>query len=150
VLEGTITLTGTLALVPASVSSFYSHLLRVTIATNATEDLTGSGVVEDASPVYSDSGAWLAFGRKPLQAAAWTPGRQLWLMRADGSGARPLTDAPLYHHSAFAWGPDEQRLATMRFNATDPSEPAEIWLVNVDGSGARRLVAGGYSPEWLP
>jgi len=157
-LDNAITLTGTLAVtdnVPINVAGFYSHLFQVTVATNAAVDLSassggGPGVVEDASPVYSLDGAWLAFGRKPLQGATWTPGRQLWLMRADGSEARPLTAEPPYNHSAFAWNPDSQRLAYMRLDATDPNALAEIWLIHVDGSGARRLVAGGFSPEWLP
>ena len=152
-LENAITLTGTLAVtenIPVNVAGFYSHLLRATIATNATQDLSGPGVVEDASPVYSVAGDWLAFGRKPLEGEAWLPGRQLWLMRADGSEARPLTDAPEYNHSAFAWHPDGRRLVFMRFNAIDPNAAAEIWLINADGTGARRLVTGGYLPEWLP
>jgi Tol biopolymer transport system component len=130
---------------------FYSHLLRVTIATNATENLSGPGVVEDASPVYAPSGEWLAFARKGLAPDQWTPGRQLWLMRADGSDAHPLTADPLYHHSAFAWSPEGTAIAYMRFNAVDPSTPAEIWTTDVgDGSRARRWVSGGYLPAWLP
>ena len=132
---------------------FFSHLLRVTIATNATANLSGGGVVEDASPVYSPSGEWLAFARKSLDQAQWTPGRQLWLMRADGSDAQPLTSEPLYHHSAFVWSPDGRALVYMRNNAVTPGLPAEIWTINVegaDGTGARQLVVGGYLPEWMP
>jgi TolB protein len=152
-LEDAITLTGTLAVtdnVPVEVAGFYSHLIRVTLATNATQDLSGLGVVEEASPVYSVAGDWLAFGRKPLEAEQWQPGRQLWLMRPDGSEARPLTDAPEYNHSAFAWNPDGRRLVYMRFNAIDPNAAAEIWLIDITDSGMRRLAAGGYAPEWLP
>lgn len=140
-----------------STDKFFSHLLRVTIATNATENLSGEGVVEDASPVYSPDGAWLAFARKGLDPEQWTPGRQLWLMRADGSDARPLTNEPLYHHSAFVWNPDGRRLVYMRNNAVTPGLPAEIWTINVadplqgaDGTGARKLVSGGYLPQWMP
>jgi len=130
--------------------TFYSQLLRVTIATNATENMSGEGVVEDASPVYSPDGEWLAFARKGLAPGQWTPGRQLWLMRADGSDARPLTNEPLYHHSAFVWSPDGRTLIYMRHNAATPGLPAEIWTVNSDGAGARKLVEGGYLPEWMP
>lgn len=148
-----ITLTGTLAVsdnVPVEVTGFYSHLLRVTVASNAVQDLTGQGVVEDASPVYSGDGAWVAFGRRPIEGQAWQPGRQLWLMRPDGGDAHALTQAPEYHHTAFRWSPDGQRLAYMRFNAVDPNEPAEIWLIQADGAGARRVTTAGYRPEWLP
>ena len=135
---------------PEHTDKFFSRLLRVTIATNATENLSGEGVVEDASPVYSPDGVWLAFARKSLDQARWTPGRQLWLMRADGSDARPLTNEPLYHHSAFVWSPDGRRLIYMRSNAVTPGLPAEIWTINSDGTGARKLVEGGYLPQWMP
>ena len=129
---------------------FFSHLLRVTIATNESRDLSGPGIVEDGSPAYSPTGAWLAFGRKGLAAGDWTPGRQLWLMRADGTQAHALSSEPLYNHSAFQWSVDEAQIVYMRFNAAEPGTPAEIWIVNADGSGPRKLAAGGYLPQWTP
>ena len=129
---------------------FFSHLLRVTITTNEMRNLSGEGIVEDASPAYSPSGAWLAFGRKGLAAGQWTPGRQLWLMRADGTEAHALTSEPLYNHSAFQWSADEQQIVYMRFNAAEPGTPAEIWIITADGTGPRQLMAGGYLPQWLP
>jgi len=139
---------------------FFSRLLSVTIVTNEAVNLSGEGVVDDASPVYAPSGEWLAFGRRALgavYAATWTPGRQLWLMRPDGSDAHALTQEPLYNHSAFAWNPEGTALAYMRFNAADPGAPAEIWVVNVEAAGpsgaevsSARKLASGYLPEWLP
>ena len=134
---------------------FYNYLLRVNIATNETVNLSGAGMLEDASPTYSPRGEWLAFGRTLQINNQWTPGRQLWLMRPDGSRAHPLTGDPLYNHSAFTWSPDGALIAYMRFNTSDPGAPAETWLIDVDvangaaGAGPRKLVQG-YLPEWLP
>jgi Tol biopolymer transport system component len=133
-----------------TVAGLYSRLVQVTVATNATQSISGDGVVEDVAPVYSGSGAWLVFARKGLTRETWTPGRQLWLMRADGSEARALTTAGDYHHSAFAWGPEDRWLLFMRSNAIDPGEPVEIWLMNADGAAPRRLVRGGFAPQWVP
>jgi Tol biopolymer transport system component len=143
---------------PAELSGgFYTYLTRVTIATNERQTLSGPEVVDDASPAYSPSGAWLAFGRKLQVQSQWTPGRQLWLMHPDGSDAHALTDDPLYNHSAFTWSPDGQRLAYMRFNTDNIEAPAEIWLTGVDSAGqlgagnaGPRRLAQGYLPEWLP
>ncbi len=138
---------------PEGSAQIYNYLVKVTIATNAAQTLSGDKLVDDASPVYSPSGAWLAFGRKSIFAGQWTPGRQLWLMRADGSEARALTHDPLYNHSAFRWGPDGTVLVYMRFNVADPSAPAEIWLAEVNLQAASadvRRLAEGYLPEWLP
>jgi Tol biopolymer transport system component len=131
----------------------YNYLVKTTIATNATQNLSGANLVDDASPAYTPSGAWLAFGRKSISAGQWTPGRQLWLMRPDGSEAHALTNDPLYNHSAFRWGPDGAALAYMRFNVANPSAPAEIWLADITaqaGSANARRLVNGYLPEWLP
>jgi Tol biopolymer transport system component len=139
------------------VGGFYTYLTRVTIATNARQTLSGPEVVDDSSPAFAPAGAWLAFGRKLQVREQWTPGRQLWLMRPDGSDAHALTADPLYNHSAFTWSPDGQLLAYMRFNTDDIEAPAEIWLTSVDAAGrlgagdaGPRRLAQGYLPEWLP
>jgi Tol biopolymer transport system component len=129
---------------------FYSHLYRVAVAANLVTDLSGeAALVTDGSPVFSPSGEWLVFGRRGLTPQTWTLGRQIWLMRADGSEPRPLTDAPTFNHSAFVWSPDETALIYMRYNAGDPAAPAEIWMMNREGANAHRIVTG-YLPEWAP
>jgi Tol biopolymer transport system component len=135
--------------------ALYTHLALVFLATNELVSLSGDAeLVDDGSPAFSPDGAWLAFGRKQVVLGQWTPGRQLWLMRPDGSAARALSDNPLYNHSAFAWSPDGAWLAYMRFKTDEPAAPAEIWLVGVDGAGQvtadPRRLAVGYLPDWLP
>ena len=48
--------------------------------------------VEDGAPVWSPDGEWLAFRRNINDGPGATLTKQLWLMRADGSEARPLTN----------------------------------------------------------
>jgi hypothetical protein len=134
----------------ASDFDFVSRLVAVDIRTNQARNLSGDRVVEDAAPVYSPDGQWLVFTRRFLDATGWTPGRQLWRMRADGSDAQRITpDGDLYHHMAVRWSPDGTRLAYMRSLAENPAGLIEIWVSNADGSQARRLTAG-FEPEWLP
>lgn len=131
------------------VDHFYSRLVRVEVATNQTRALSGEALVTDASPVFSPSGAWIAFGRRQLTPALWTLGRQLWLMRADGGEAHALTNAPTHNHSAFVWSADEATVFYMRYNAGDPVAPVEIWSIQRDGSNAHAIVTG-YLPRWVP
>lgn len=127
-----------------------SHLIQFDRQTGQTKDLTQAEDLEDASPAYSPDGANLALARKSLDIKSWTPGRQLWIMQADGSDARQLTDDPSYNHYDFAWSPDGDQLAFVRFNQTVMIEPPELWVINPDGSAAQKLVVGGYTPQWIP
>lgn len=128
---------------------FYSHLLRVNVATNEMLDLSGEALVEDLSAAYSPTGEWIAFARKFVD-ERWTPGRQLWLMRADGGDQHPLTADPNYNHSAILWSRDGRSLIFQRFDVTAAATPAEIWAINADGADLRRIISGGYLPAWLP
>jgi TolB protein len=135
---------------PETAPDFFSHLIRVEAATRRQVDLSSEPMVEDAAAVPAPDGAWIAFGRKYLDAARWTPGRQLWLMRPDGSQAHALTSDGDFHHSAFAWSPDSQRLAYTRFDLATPGALPELWSINADGSAPQRLATGAYAPAWLP
>lgn len=133
-----------------------SHLLRFDLpapgssASPSPRDLTQDVALEDTDPVYSPDGRWIAFGRKYLDLVHWTPGRQLWVMAADGTRASPLTAEPLYNHYNFAWSPDGELIAYMRFHQTVLTLPPELWIVGADGTHPLQLVIGGYAPQWAP
>ena len=127
-----------------------SHLIEYQLNQDATQDLSGSEVVEDAFPAYSPDGARLAFARRYLDTVRWTPGRQLWLMQADGTQPQAMTDDPFHNYFDFTWSPDGKQLAFVRFHQTELTEPPEIWMMEAGTASSRRLVSGGYSPQWLP
>ena len=102
-----------------------------------------SGVADNAA-AFSPDGAWIAFGRTPANTAA---GRRLWLMRADGSDARPLTNDPAVTHGPPVWSPDGRTLLFQRYDPAE--ETTSVWRLDV-ATGAETLVAeGGYLPGWL-
>lgn len=130
---------------------FFSHLYRVEVETGLRTDLSApaAGFVEDASPAYSPDGLWLAFARKSLEPDEWSLGRQLWLMRADGSAARALTDDPAYNHAQIAWRPDSLALAFVRSDQRGLGQPSEIWWYDLESGEYEMLVEGGYAPQWI-
>jgi Tol biopolymer transport system component len=131
---------------------FYSHLYRFDLQTGTSVDISAEAesLVEDASPVYSPDGRWIAFGRKYLEQDEWTLGRQVWVMRTDGSLATKLTLESTFNHSSLAWRPDASALAYMRADQTDFTKPAEIWVLEMDGLTSELLVVSGYLPTWIP
>ena len=133
---------------PRDQADFFSHLYRIEATTLNIRDLS-LGTVEDASPVYSPDGEWIAFGRKFLD-ERWTPGRQVWMMKADGSQPRQITDDPDFSHASLVWNPDSSRLAYMRLSQSDPNEMPEIWMTSREGERHEFLVEGGYLPQWIP
>ncbi len=131
-----------------------SRLQVYQIGGRRVETLTEDPLAEDFWPAFSPDGSILAFTRRFLDEARWTPGRQIWLMSLPGGGTapvqiQPLTDAGDYLYTWLTWHPEGDRLAAVRFNVTLLTEPSEIWLLGLDGS-AIRLVIGGFQPQWIP
>jgi Tol biopolymer transport system component len=133
-------------------AGYYSHLYQTDVTTGGTQDISpGDSVqVEDASPVFSPNGEQLAFARKYLDSARWTPGRQLWLSDLAGNSSRMLTAQPNYTYSSISWNPDSVHLAYMRRDSSNLAHEPEIWWLDLDTMEAALLVSGGYLPQWIP
>jgi Tol biopolymer transport system component len=131
---------------------FYSHLFRQSINFGLREDLSSVEfeLVEDASPVLSPDGKWIAFSRKHLQEDLWTPGRQVWIMRTDGSDATQVTDTPDYNHSTLAWNPEGTALSFVRINQSDFAAGPEVWIYEFETDSMKFLSNGGFLPQWIP
>jgi dipeptidyl aminopeptidase/acylaminoacyl peptidase len=88
---------------------------------------------------WSPDGQRIAFIRIPDSATPFTVG-ELWVMDADGSGARPLAEADAGHGTPPAWSPDGQYVAFVaRENAEDALADvsptaliSNLYLVNAD------------------
>ncbi len=91
---------------------------------------------------WSPDGQWLVFdGPKGSR-------EDLYLIRADGSGYRQLTDAP-FQHRVPRWSPDGSRIAFY----SNRGGTSQIWTIRPDGSGLEPVSAfrrGALYPTWAP
>ncbi len=127
-----------------------AHVLRFDLARQTQTDLTHDWHWEDALPAPDPTGRYLAFARKDLRIAAWTPGRQAWLYDLQTGTARPLSQDAAYNHLDFAWSPDGQILVYVRTPQLDLSASPELWLYDMRTHTASRLLEGAYAPQWIP
>jgi dipeptidyl aminopeptidase/acylaminoacyl peptidase len=98
-----------------------------------------SGII--AHTTWSPDGQWVAYDEIP-------PGgdgrSQIALIRADGTGRRPLFATPNGYDTSPAWSPDGSSLAFVRRSAAPPPAGAvaavgEVWAATRDGRIGRRL-----------
>jgi dipeptidyl aminopeptidase/acylaminoacyl peptidase len=138
---------------------FFSHLHEVRVDDGSETDISGDAnlLVEDSGPAFSPDGQWIVFSRRSLSPASWTPGRQIWRMRADGSEPTRLTDEPELNHAAVSWSPDGTRLAFVLFDQLNPTQPSRMawsWADGRPGGPVSLPEAnprqGGYTPRWIP
>jgi|RhiMethySRZTD1v2_1073278.scaffolds.fasta_scaffold268124_2 Tol biopolymer transport system component len=94
-----------------------------------------SGGDLDTNPVFSPEGDRIAFERTE---PALDPSAQIWLMNADGTGTRPLTDEESVHEASQpAWSPDGSTVAYVE--GGEPGGTAGLVVIGADGSSTRQL-----------
>jgi len=131
---------------------FFSHIYQTALPVGPSVDLSGTMLesVEDSSPSVSPDGNWIAFTRKYLSPEMWTLGRQLWIMRADGSNPRQLTDDPAFTISSPVWRTDSEALVYVRVNEADYTQASELWWLDMETGAVQQILMGGFEPGWIP
>ena len=111
-------------------------------------DLFGSGLTilgEGTTPAWSPDGRQLVFARRSGGRA------HLFVAKADGTGATPITDGP-QDDVEPAWSPDGKSIAFCSGELLDDgTRHANIFVVHADGSGLHQLTEGDHDacrPSW--
>jgi TolB protein len=122
--------------------------------------------VDHGAPPASSGGGTPPTPQPELAPATGLTGRivyasvqgDLWVVEADGSDRRRLTDSGAGIDSSPTWSPDGRRVAFRTTRGASPPgvDPSNIFVINADGSGERQLTpargaaAGGLFPAWSP
>ena len=77
-------------------------------------------------------------------------GKQVWLMRPDGSEQTPITDNPEIHFGRPVWSPDGRFLTFQGYALAEPGADPGIYLYDTESATLTRLTATGIQPAWLP
>lgn len=108
--------------------------------------LTRTADDQEIDPTWSPDAKWIAF------AVAYPPAQQgIWLLRADGTGARvPVTSGDDRNP---AWSPDGSKIAFERYDAE--METDQILVVPAGGGAATNVssdpgVFSDLEPAWSP
>lgn len=75
---------------------------------------------------------------------------QIYVMNADGTGAKRLTNFTTGDACGPVWSHDGKKIAFYAFALTNPRRNPEIWVMNPDGSDSKRLTDHGIDPAWSP
>lgn len=95
----------------------------------------GEAVPLVTSPGHDTGVAWSPDGARLAFVSDRDGDEEIYVVNADGSGERQLTDLPDASATGAAWSPDGSRLS---FVAHD-GEQSDVWVVNADGSGLLKL-----------
>jgi Tol biopolymer transport system component len=98
-------------------------------------------------PAWSPQGDWLAVS---LRTASGGPGKELWLMRPDGSEARPIASDPAYTYGSYRWDPWGQNLVIQRVSLGTPFPKPEIVVWNMATDEIRIRAVDATLAHWLP
>ncbi len=110
--------------------------------TGAISDLT-DGTYADHNPAWSPDGEWIAFSRQAEQAEE----QRIWVMRSDGSMARPLTSNSPYQDTRPVWSPDGQHIAFIRSSSTGTSG---VWVGDLAGGEPWLVREAASQVAWVP
>ncbi len=138
--------------------SLVVRLVRIDLETDELLDISGGDeedwfLVKDVAPAWSPGGGWIAVARQYLDAERWTPGRQIWLTRPDGTEAYALLVEPMGDHYAYAWRPDGAALAYVRSDLSEGPQPVpdvSVWVYDLVQREPGLVARDGVLPRWLP
>jgi TolB protein len=123
------------------IQDIYRAAVDGSVFENLTKEPTG-----DVLPAFSPDGSQVVF------ASERDGNLEIYVMNADGSDPRNLSNLPDRFDWEPVWSPDGTQIAFVSISLADQSD-AEIYVMNADGSDVHAVTSGGGAegfPVWSP
>jgi len=100
--------------------------------------LIAGGMSFDSQPKFSPDGQWIAF------LSDREGSENIWIMKADGSGAKQVSKDPNNEFASPSWDPDGKYIyvSKTKFGIG----PREIWMYHVDGGSGVQITKAKPTP----
>lgn len=129
---------------------FFTHVMRYDMADGTLTDLTTVPRAGDTWATWSPDEQWVAVVRRIYGGPGAAVGDQVWLMRPNGSEARPLTDVSEVIHGKPVWSPDSRYVVFQRYPLAGSDAKAGIWVLDMTSETLKQIAPTGNWPVWLP
>jgi Tol biopolymer transport system component len=125
---------------------FVTQLYLYDLASETLTNINANENMENILAAWSPDGKSIAVVRRDLSIPR---GDQIWLMRADGSDARVITDTPAVLHGSLNWSPDGQYILYDLYLLDSFPLTSRLEMVNVKNKQVANLNVIGYNPKWI-
>ena len=125
---------------------FVTQLFLYDLASETLVNLSPSDSVENILAAWSPTGEFIAVVRRDLSVPR---GDQIWLMRADGSDARAVTNTPDVLHASLNWSPDGNYLLYDLYQLDAFPFESRLQVMEIESGEVTVLVIKGFTPQWV-
>ena len=124
---------------------FGMDLFMLDVVAKTSVNLSEGVEMEDGPVAWSPDGAWLAFGRKIPRLPM---GKQIWLIRPDGTEGQVLTEDTTVHHAFIGWSPDGEWLLYQQSSVQDAGKVPAIYRLNINTREIMLITENATTPQW--
>ena len=125
---------------------YVTQLYLYNLSSETITNLNANANIENILAAWSPDGTSIAVVRRDLSIPR---GDQVWVMRADGSQAHVLTNAPAVLHGSLNWSPDGNYILYDLYLLDSFPLESHLEIINIKSGEITNLKVHGYNPKWV-
>lgn len=125
---------------------FVTQLFLYNLESEALINLNPTEGVENILAAWSPTGEYIAVVRRDLSIPR---GDQIWIMRADGSDAKAITNDADALHASLNWSPDGTYLLYDLYQLDAFPFSSSLQAIEVESGEITDLGITGFNPQWV-